>query len=121
MNSADKEVSSGKKNRRRSPKNGGRNGFDDYPNAPIDVIENPYQSGSQCPCCARGKLYEGEERQGIQYDAAPLIQIKRHRKIVLRCNACGQEQIPRKSIPRHTNEARSAVVVERALGMPLNT
>jgi transposase len=120
VNSADEEVPSGKKKRRRSPKNGGRNGFDDYPSVSIDVIENPYQSGSPCPCCTKGKLYEGEDRQGIQYDAAPLIQVKRHRKKVLRCNACGQEQVPRKSIPRHTNEARSAVVVERALGMPLN-
>jgi transposase len=120
VNPADEQATSGKKKRRRSPKNGGRNGFDDYPNSPIDVIENSHQSGSQCPCCSKGKLYEGEDRQGIQYDAAPLIQVKRYRKKVLRCNACGQEQIPGKSIPRHTNEARSAVVVERALGMPLN-
>ncbi|MDR3491132.1 MAG: hypothetical protein P4M12_03695 [Gammaproteobacteria bacterium] len=116
VNSADEEAPSGKTKRRRSPQNGGRNGFDDYPNSPIDVIENPYQSGSQCPCCSNGKLYEGEARQGIQYDASPLIQVKRHRKNVLRCNACGLEQVPGKSIPRHTNEARSAIVVERALG-----
>ena len=118
VNSTDEEAPSGKTKRRRSPQNGGRNGFDDYPNSPIDVIENPYQSGSQCPCCSNGKLYEGEARQGIQYDASPLIQVKRHRKNVLRCNACGLEQVPGKSIPRHTNEARSAIVVERALGMP---
>ncbi|MDR3668013.1 MAG: transposase [Ignavibacteriaceae bacterium] len=120
MNSADEEAPLEKKKRRRSAKNGGRNGFNDYPNSPIDIIENQHQPGSQCPCCSKGKLYEGEDRQGIQYDASPLIEVTRHRKKVLRCNACGLEQIPGKSIPRHTNEARSAVVVERALGMPLN-
>jgi transposase len=39
---------------------------------------------------------------------------------VLRCNACGKEQVPPRSIPRHTNEARSSVVVQRAQGIPLH-
>lgn len=121
MDSADEdEPLKNKKKQRRSPNNGGRNGFNDYPNAPIDIIENPYKPGSACPCCSQGKLYKGEDRQGIQYHASPLIEVKRYRKKVLRCNACGQEQVPNKSVQRHSNEAKSAVVVERALGMPLN-
>lgn len=109
------------KKNRKSPKNnsGGRYGFEDYPNAPINIVENSYQLGSSCPCCS-GTLYPGEDRQGIQYDAQPPLQVQRYKKKVLRCNACGQEQVPGTSIPRHTNAASSSVIVQRALGMPLN-
>lgn len=48
------------------------------------------------------------------------MQVNRYQKKVLRCNACGSEQVPGPSIPRHTNEACSSVIVQRALGMPLN-
>jgi hypothetical protein len=116
------ESTSRTKKKRRSPPKGkgGRYGFDDYPNAPIEEIENTYQAGGSCPCCSCGKLYESEERQGIQYDAAPPLQVKRHRKKVLRCNVCGEAQIPPKNIPRVTPEAVSSVIVQRALGIPLN-
>jgi hypothetical protein len=38
----------------------------------------------------------------------------------LRCNACGEEQVPAKNVVRVTPEAVSSVIVQRALGMPLN-
>jgi hypothetical protein len=84
------------------------------------VIENQFKTGDECPCCDKGKLYQGESRQTIQFDAAPPIQVQRYEKKVLRCNACGREQVPAQSIERYTPEANSSVIVQRALGTPLN-
>jgi hypothetical protein len=83
-NSANNQTTAQKKKRPRN--NGGKYGFDDYPNSQKiehDVLGS--QSGDPCLCCGIGKYYYGEDKKLLEFTGNPIVSVTRHKKKVLRC------------------------------------
>lgn len=107
--------------KRSSRKGQGKYSFGDYPEAPINNIEiEELAKGDICPCCNKGKLYDGEARKLLEFSASAPISVKRHKKKVLRCNTCNREFMNNKRIDKWTNSARSSIVLQKLNGMPFN-
>lgn len=99
--------------------NGGRYGFDDYPDALTTVHDvEGIKIGDECLHCRLGKYYPGEDRKLLEFTGGPMITPKRHIKKTLRCNRCGHEAISTKKIVRWTPEARGALVINKIYGTP---
>jgi len=103
---------------RKSRKGEGRNGFDDYPNSPTRVVHPPYNAGDKCPECQLGKLYNGESRKSIQFTGNSPLMVNRLERKTLRCNKCGVEYIAAEAHQKWTESARSAIILQKAYGMP---
>lgn len=119
-NSASNAQNQEKKNRQRK-QNGGRFGFDDYGSSTISEIKvEGYNKGDCCPYCSIGKLYNGEARKQLQFNAHAPIEVNRYLREVLRCNRCGQEIIANlpKNFRKWTCAAKSKIVLYKTYGMP---
>lgn len=107
--------------KRRRKNNGGKYGFDDYPSSPtFEVKVDCYNKGDCCLHCQAGKLYNGEARKQLQFNAHAPIEVNRYIREVLRCNRCGQEIIADlpKNFRKWTYAAKSKVVLYKTHGMP---
>jgi transposase len=69
-------------------------------------------------CCGIGKLYPSESRKLLEFKGNAPIEVTKHEKEVLRCNACGREVMSNKRIDKWTNSARSSVVLHKVKGFP---
>lgn len=107
--------------KKKKPKeNGGKYGFNDYSNSPTinhDAVET--KPGDQCFCCGLGKYYYGEAKKLLEFFGNPIINVTRHTKKVLRCNACGHETFSNKKITKWSPEARSSIAIYKLYGTPL--
>lgn len=63
-------------------------------------------------------MYPGEDRKLLEFKAAAPVDVERYRKKVLRCNACGMEQMHNKQVIKWTNSARSSIALQKIYGMP---
>ena len=97
---------------------GGRHGFDDYPNAPINNIGSGYCAGDKCPLCNSGRLYKGESRKLLEFTGSSPIEATKHEKEVMRCNKCSHEFMSNAQVHKWNNTARSSIVLQRVFGMP---
>lgn len=79
-----------------------------------------FESGDMCPCCLRGKLYQGEDKKLLEFDGHPLLTVKKHIKKTLRCNLCGKELNNDKKITKWSSQAKSAIVINKLYGTPWN-
>jgi len=69
----------------------GRNGAGDYPGAEhIDVPHKTLKSGDQCPCCAKGKLYNQKPRPIVRLRGVVPVQGTVYSMECFRCNLCGK-------------------------------
>jgi transposase len=73
-----------------------------------------------CPCCGKGKLYKSEGRKLLSFTASSPVQVNRFIKKVLRCNACGLEQMSKKTIRKWDPSARSSIALQKVMGMPFH-
>jgi hypothetical protein len=99
--------------------NGGKYGFDDYPDAETIVYDvEGIKIGDLCPCCGLGRYYPGDDRRLLEFTGGPILQPKRHIKKVLRCNLCGDEAMNHEKVVKWQPEARSALAIHKVYGMP---
>lgn len=108
------------KKRPKPRENGGKYGYDDYPNSQTvvhDVVG--YKPGDRCLACPDGKYYYGEDKKLLEFAGNPIITVTKHKKSTLRCNCCGHEIFSKKRIVKWTPEAKSSIAICKLFGTPL--
>lgn len=115
----DANGASNHKKPKKPRENGGRFGFEDYPNAPTVTHDvEGCQPGDLCVHCGFGKYYYGKDRKQLEFSGGPIVTVKRHIKKALRCNRCGHEKLNHQKIVKWKPEARSALVIHKIYGTP---
>lgn len=110
-----------KKEKVKKPRsNGGRYGYDDYPNSKTVIHEvEEVQPGDLCIKCHKGKYYYSEEKKQLEFVGGPILEVIRHLKRTLKCNCCGHTLSSNKKIDKWTIEAKSTICILKLYGMPL--
>lgn len=112
-------VSQNKK-KKKPRENGGKYGYDDYPNSQTEIHNViDCKPGDPCLACADGKYYYGEDKKLLEFTGNPVITVIRHKKPTFRCNCCGHEIFSNKKIIKWTPEAKSSIAIYKLFGTPL--
>jgi hypothetical protein len=74
--------------------------------------------GDRCPCCNKGKLYNGESRKSLEFTGNPPITATRHELKSLRCNYCQKEYVAQGRKSKWQSSARSSIILLKILGFP---
>ena len=95
--------------------NKGKNGKDEYPNAPkVEHKHEHLKAGQTCPACQTGKINEYQSGVYIRITGSPPISAVIHNTEKLRCNTCGEifeAEFEGKNAPKYDSRAIAIIAL----------